>query len=100
MANVVSRRPTLLPAESFGQCRHCRRIAELGDGRCLRCWDAIEGRNDDARRAVPEPTPVDLYSRDRRIRRLRTEGATLMAIARAVGVSKRQVVRVLAGRRT
>ena len=28
-----------MPDETRGKCNKCSKVAELGDGFCLRCWD-------------------------------------------------------------
>ena len=38
-------KPVEMPDDTKGKCKRCSKIAELGDGFCLKCWD--KGSNKD-----------------------------------------------------
>jgi len=37
--DFLSYKPVEMPDETKGKCNRCSKIAELGDGFCLKCWD-------------------------------------------------------------
>ena len=42
--DVLSNKPVEMPDDTKGKCKRCSKIAELGDGFCLICWDKGAGK--------------------------------------------------------
>jgi len=43
--DFLSDKPVEMPDETKGRCNRCAKIAELGDGFCLKCWDKGSNKN-------------------------------------------------------
>ena len=38
-------KPVEMPDDTKGKCKRCNKLAELGDGFCLQCWDKGSTKN-------------------------------------------------------
>lgn len=81
-------RPVRLPRETYWLCRSCRKWETLGDGLCVKCWDARQMSNHKA---------LAREERQDRAAELSKEGTAPTKIAEILGVSLCTVRRDLQG---